>query len=317
MNKAGIGPADLRLREGYAMMPSEGWILPELLLAGDFIMKAGWVLKPRALKQYEVIYFPVGSGTEYEIGGRSYRLNEPCYVITRPGIVHTCRFDLEAPTRHLFVRFAWKEGIDGGALFPFLSHGGPDRIPADRAPAIPLLLQRLLELNAGEGWNRGPRSRMLFCTILGELEELVRSLDKAQADREIPGPLVRAREYLLRNLSRSSLTVVEVAASVGWSHEHFSRQYVRYFGISPRAAILRERIELACQLILQENWTMKEIAYRAGFEDEHYFSRCFRAAKGISPTRFRKKFAHPRYLSLAQAREIVSPYPVNQYFHFE
>jgi AraC-like DNA-binding protein len=47
------------------------------------------------------------------------------------------------------------------------------------------------------------------------------------------------------------------------------------------------RIEIAQKLLLNNNLNISEIAYRIGFNDPRYFSRCFKKVVGVSPKEFR------------------------------
>jgi AraC-like DNA-binding protein len=289
--------------------------LPELVLTGDFVVKPGWVLKLRSMKEYELIYFPKGTGSVYTIGDHSYVLDRPGFVFIRPGVMHTCHFDPEQPTRHLFVRFAWPGDIAESSVSGILSMDGPAWIPIEKPTVIPLMLKRMLEIVADKSWNGEERCRLLFYAVLCEVEEMIRPAE-SRGPEKIPQQLLRAKEYMLQNIRRSSLTVAEIAAAVGWTHEHFSRQHARYYGISPREAIMKERIELACQMLIQENWSIQQVAFWVGFDDEHYFSRCFRKIKGMSASSFREKYANPHYRHLAQVKE-ASSYPLNRYYRFD
>jgi AraC-like DNA-binding protein/quercetin dioxygenase-like cupin family protein len=289
--------------------------LPELVLAGDFVVKPGWVLNLRSMKEYELIYFPKGTGSVYTIGDHSYWLDRPGFVFIRPGVPHTCRFDPEQPTRHLFVRFAWPGDISEASASGVLAMDGPAWIPAEKPTVIPLMLKRIMEIVADKSWNGEERCRLLFYSVLCELEETIRPAEGREPEK-IPLQLLRAKEYMMQNIRRSSLTIAEVAAAIGWTHEHFSRQYARYYAITPREAVMKERVELACQMLIQENWSIKQVAYWVGFDDEHYFSRCFRKIKGMSASSFREKYANPHYRHLAQVKEAGS-YPLNRYYRFD
>lgn len=48
------------------------------------------------------------------------------------------------------------------------------------------------------------------------------------------------------------------------------------------------RIEHACTYLHQNYLKTYEIAYKAGFRDEKYFSKVFKKVKGQSPSEYRK-----------------------------
>ncbi|MGE7826713.1 AraC family ligand binding domain-containing protein [Paenibacillus sp. NPDC093718] len=99
-------------------MTEQEW--PVVHNVGDIIIQAGFVLGPRTIDDYELVYFPDGSGTVYEIGGQAFLLDEPCFIFTRPGEQHSYRFAAEKNVRHMFVHFdyaALRDENEGSSLF--------------------------------------------------------------------------------------------------------------------------------------------------------------------------------------------------------
>jgi AraC-like DNA-binding protein len=48
------------------------------------------------------------------------------------------------------------------------------------------------------------------------------------------------------------------------------------------------RINLACQLLMDEALSVTDICYKVGFNNLSNFNRQFRVAKGMAPSRFRR-----------------------------
>ena len=84
------------------------------------------------------------------------------------------------------------------------------------------------------------------------------------------------------------LSLSEIAARVSLSKERFAALYRKFFASSPYADVMGARIILAKGMLISGNASLKEIATRCGWRDEHYFSRCFRAKCGISPGAYRR-----------------------------
>jgi AraC-like DNA-binding protein len=59
-------------------------------------------------------------------------------------------------------------------------------------------------------------------------------------------------------------------------------------GLTPGKLIHSFRIEIALQLLLNNSLNISEVAYRAGFNDPRYFSRCFKNEVGLSPKEYRE-----------------------------
>ena len=60
-------------------------------------------------------------------------------------------------------------------------------------------------------------------------------------------------------------------------------------GISPSQFVINRRLEMAMELIKFSNYSLKEIAYKSGFQNKLYFSRNFKKKIGMTPTEFKNK----------------------------
>ncbi|EPJ56078.1 MAG: hypothetical protein OFPI_01140 [Osedax symbiont Rs2] len=86
----------------------------------------------------------------------------------------------------------------------------------------------------------------------------------------------------------SALTVPQLADFHGTSTAHFSRWFSRIVGVSPKKYISAKRIDAACKLLLLSSHKIEIIAYKCGFEDPLYFSKCFKKSIGLTPSDYRK-----------------------------
>lgn len=60
-------------------------------------------------------------------------------------------------------------------------------------------------------------------------------------------------------------------------------------GLTPVEFLRQMRLKIAAQLLESSDYNISEIAYMTGFNDEKYFSRCFRSVYGKTPTEYRKE----------------------------
>jgi len=81
----------------------------------------------------------------------------------------------------------------------------------------------------------------------------------------------------------------EIARIVHLAPNYFHRKFKSIFFITPLAYMLRRRLDIARQLLLSTDMTVKQIAHRSGFESPFYLSRIFKREFGISPSDYRKK----------------------------
>ncbi|MBE6554302.1 MAG: helix-turn-helix domain-containing protein [Ruminococcaceae bacterium] len=58
-------------------------------------------------------------------------------------------------------------------------------------------------------------------------------------------------------------------------------------GMPPYRYVLKRKIELACQLLIETGMSVRDVASYLGFEDEFYFSGLLRRKIGLSPSQYR------------------------------
>lgn len=58
----------------------------------------------------------------------------------------------------------------------------------------------------------------------------------------------------------------------------------------PTKYIIKLRVQLATELLLNSELTIGEIASRCGYNDYNLFTKIFRAELGSAPTKYRKSF---------------------------
>jgi AraC-like DNA-binding protein len=76
---------------------------------------------------------------------------------------------------------------------------------------------------------------------------------------------------------------------VGVSRSGLHRKVKSMLGTSPMEFLREARIRKAAQLLSQTSKTVSEVAYACGFSDPKYFSKCFKAAIGQTPTEYKKE----------------------------
>jgi AraC-like DNA-binding protein len=78
------------------------------------------------------------------------------------------------------------------------------------------------------------------------------------------------------------------AAHAGSSPYHFLRIFRAALGVTPHQYLVRCRLRRAAALLAEEERSITDVAYDAGFADLSNFVRTFHRAAGVSPRAFRK-----------------------------
>ena len=89
------------------------------------------------------------------------------------------------------------------------------------------------------------------------------------------------------------LTTRTLASYICKSEAQAIRLFKKAYGVAPYEYYMDLRIKKAVSLLESTGLSVKEIAFRLHFCDEHYFSGLLRRKTGRSPSEFqRKKFAN-------------------------
>ncbi|MBP9048983.1 MAG: AraC family transcriptional regulator [Tabrizicola sp.] len=140
---------------------------------------------------------------------------------------------------------------------------------------------------------RGPRRASLFLDLLANLaaDSGARAL---ASDAYLPDPsgfmtagVNKALAYINANLTED-FTESDLAGTAGMTPSAFSRSFRRHTGMGVVEYINRLRINLACQMLMNDaEKSVTDICYAVGFNNLSNFNRQFLRRKGMPPSRFR------------------------------
>ena len=149
-----------------------------------------------------------------------------------------------------------------------------------------------------------------FAALLEEFN-LKRKYYQKITENEFKGLLVRAFRDFLEE-SRSSITedqkrvidkvvslieinvasinkVDDVMDQVGYNKIYFNRVFVSYVGMSISKFIKTKKIDYACTLLANTNYSIEQICEQVGYSDLKNFYRAFESMKKCTPGEYRNK----------------------------
>ncbi len=113
-------------------------------------------------------------------------------------------------------------------------------------------------------------------------EEIIN--DNARFYESIEPAVEHIRTYYDREI-----TVDELAELCKMSKYHFCRIFKRATGMTAISYLTEYKLSIADVMLRNSDMSISEIAHIAGFEDESYFSRCYKKSRGSSPKSVRLK----------------------------
>jgi signal transduction histidine kinase/ligand-binding sensor domain-containing protein/DNA-binding response OmpR family regulator len=103
--------------------------------------------------------------------------------------------------------------------------------------------------------------------------------------------LDRAVECVEKNISDAGFNVDELCDHLGISHSQVYRKIKSAAGLSISEFIRNVRLRKAARLLVSNQYKVNEVAYKVGFSDPNYFTKCFTSLYGQTPREYVKGFS--------------------------
>ncbi len=105
--------------------------------------------------------------------------------------------------------------------------------------------------------------------------------------RIVESEVITASMTYINNHYKQDLSLEDVAAFAGFSRYYFSRSFKKQTGYSFKDYLCEKRLQVAADLLIRTDKSMKDVAAESGFGSVATFNRVFREKKGCTPTQFR------------------------------
>ncbi len=100
--------------------------------------------------------------------------------------------------------------------------------------------------------------------------------------------LAKLMNVMDKNIDNSELTVDSLLSEMAMGRTVFYNKLKGLTGFSPVEFIREVRIKRAAQLLETGQYSVTEVTYMVGMNDARYFSKCFKAVYGITPSEYRR-----------------------------
>ncbi len=251
-----------------------------LVFGGRETCNPDYVVRRNGYAYHVFEYVAEGAGRA-NLDGRETKLTAGSIFAYAPDATCEISTDPEHPMLKYFLCLA------GIAVGRRLAHAGVI-LGRARTLATHAEVQRLFEDLIREGRHHG-RQAVPICTAL--LEVLLLKLAEVTARPEPRGLaseelFLRCRALIDTRLEQA-MTIEEIAEQAGIEPSSVCRLFRRFQGTSPYQYLLRRKMTMAAEWLLQTGEPVKTVAERVGFADPYHFSRCFKSVHGVAPNRLR------------------------------
>ncbi len=157
------------------------------------------------------------------------------------------------------------------------------KIPQVNMVEIQKLLQRLLINQKSSSIDSSLKSKALLYWFIDLVLQSARQSTIGEEEEQIQYIV----NYIHDNLDKN-IVITELAEKIGMNSKKFYYLFLKTIGICPKKYITECRIKYAKELLIKEQYTIIDVAGMTGYEDVFHFSRMFKKATGVAPSKFRE-----------------------------
>ena len=237
----------------------------------------------RVLREYQFVYISAGRGV-LEIARNRWRIGSGQAFVLFPGVRHRYRPD---------PRTGWSEhwiGCDGPIVRTLVRNRFfSPRKPVLRVREEDLLLAAFTSVIDSVHAGRPALQQVTSSAALYIMSLLYSAQQPGQAGGQEVARAIHEAMHRMADPSQPAPPLTKLARSLGVSYTWFRRMFTQHTGLSPHQYRIQIKLGRARTLLSESTLTVKEVAFRCGFESEHYFSRLFKGKTGLAPGEWRRK----------------------------
>ena len=102
--------------------------------------------------------------------------------------------------------------------------------------------------------------------------------------------IAQAKEYMQQHYSDSSLSIHQIAESIGISGTYLSSIFTEFTGENLISYLNSYRVSIARDLLVNSQIIIKDIGFKTGFNTVQNFNRVFKRFTGMTPGDYRKQY---------------------------
>lgn len=245
------------------------------------------------------LIFILNGDAQYEIGGKIYPVSSGTLFICNPEVTHH-RILLKNQRIEEFqagITGLGLKGLPANYLIPpgeephhtFFSYGQA-------------FFNGIEEIMAEQQRNDEASVLMLKCIVMKLLVYIIK-------ERYVPSAGQEKNVFFLERYDKTAMvnnilafinenymkpvSLAKISENTYLSPIYVSRVFKETTGESPISYLIRVRLSKACELLIGNGASIREIARQVGYEDAYYFSKLFKKYYEVSPMAYRKMKEKP------------------------
>ncbi|MCL1992842.1 MAG: AraC family transcriptional regulator [Spirochaetes bacterium] len=238
------------------------------------------VAQGRVLPEFQVVYVASGQGV-FESGGAAYRVKPGSILLVLPGVKHSYQPLLETGWQEYWVGFKgdyFSGLVDEGRL--------ADQVFFELGPSKSVL--SLYSMIFEEVSAQRPLFQMKACAAILSIIAEVLARERRKDQPNFYQQIVEKAKHIMESNIFGRINLTAVSDQLGISTSRLNEIFKAYTSMTPYQYYIQIKIHKAESVLERKDLSVKEAAYKMGFDDPYYFSRLFKNKTGVSPSDWKK-----------------------------
>jgi AraC-like DNA-binding protein len=244
------------------------------------------VVDGRVLPEFQIGYVISGEGV-FETENAKYKIKPGSMTLILPGVRHRCSLIPELGWQEYWVGFK-------GEYFSRLFEEG---VLSEDSVVFEAGISNHIISTYNRMFDEVKAQRPVYQLRIGsEILSLIATLLNHKQMQEGPDRYrkltEKAKELMALNLY-GSINLPNISNELGVCTSFLNKIFKTYTSMTPYQYYINIKIDEAKKLLEHGSITVKETAYRLGFEDQYYFSRLFKSKTGVAPKNWKNRIIPP------------------------
>ena len=239
------------------------------------------VAEGRILPEYQIIYIPKGEGV-FSTVDKTWDVVPGSLLMVLPELKHWYKPIKEKGWQEYWVGFK-------GSYFNNLAKEGflsEDKLffNVGHYDYLTSIFKRIFD----EVRYQKPLYQMKACSAVFTLITEMLSRSRRQEQPDFYQKIVEQAKHLMETNIDGVVNLSNIASQIGISTSRLNEVFKQFCSMTPYQYFIQLKIHKAEELLSEETISVKEAAWRMGFDDQYYFSRLFKQKTGIAPSDWKK-----------------------------
>ncbi len=229
-------------------------------------------------------------------GRAQVQLNQIEYIIQQFQVIHGSKgtiLDIFLTEDELAYYLIFYKATMPNPMRPevlrLMDKSNPFQLQYSYIPSYPIIIFHKVKLMEQEWRKSGGIDRFHVKSLFYQfVHNLLQQLHSQGIDMMKPDLVGQVMKYLQEHYAQA-LTLESIAANLNYSVPYLASIFKKKTGYSVIDYLIQIRLDIAANLLVETDATLKEIAENVGYKDPYYLSRLFKKHRGVTPLRFRKQ----------------------------